>query len=288
MARKYRTLMTPPETTSAHPVKSPKARPHTHHRMAGQFTGNFTGNLTGNFTGKTTNPLKTKEEPHSEEEMHALFARLDKVRENERKRLAREIHDDLGQKLSLLRYEVVSLGMNRKARLSGMLEASNLLLKQIDDAIHSVRAIVTDLRPAVLDLGLVAGIEWLAQEFRRQTEISFRLRINCCQINLGDDRATTIFRIVQESLTNIVRHAKASQIDLAMEMHENCVHIEVADNGIGMPANALAKIHSTGIAGMRERIRQLHGEISIASQPGKGTTLTFKIPLCERRNGRAN
>jgi len=284
MARKYRDFMNSPETTGFHPIKCHKARQIIRQKMVGQFSGQFTGQ----FNGISTAPLLAAENSRSNHEVRALFARLDKVRENERKRLAREIHDDLGQKLALLRYEVLLLGMNVKDHSASLPEATNLLLKQVDDAIHSLRAIVTDLRPAVLDLGLVAGVEWLAQEFRRQTELSFRLRIGCSEINLDDDRATTIFRIVQESLTNIVRHAQASQIDLAMEMHENCVHIEVADNGIGMPSNALAKAHSTGITGMRERVKLLNGEFAIASQPGKGSTLKFKIPLCERRNGRAS
>ena len=225
--------------------------------------------------------LRNVDRPHASGEMRTLFARLDQVRESERKRLAREIHDDLGQKLNLMRYEVALMSNQTQKSLA---ETSAKLLKQIDEVIDSVRAIVSDLRPAVLDLGLVAGVEWLTQDFRRRTGLVCQLNLGCADIDLVDARATTVFRIVQESLTNITRHAQASQVRIDLDQRDHFIHISVSDDGIGIPAEALRKPGSMGIAGMRERVRLLNGEISIASQPGHGTALSFTIPLGERRN----
>lgn len=229
--------------------------------------------------------LKTKEAEltQSRQKLRNLAAHLDRVREYERRHLAREIHDELGQKLTSLRFEVAMLSSGLDAPNAEMSRTAAALLKQIDDTIESVRAIASDLRPAVLDLGLAAAIEWQVGEFRRRTGIPCNLRINDEDIGLDNDRATAIFRVVQESLTNIIRHANASELELVLDKSPDSLHLLISDNGVGMAEDVLKESRAFGIAGMRERVRLLNGSMNISSRPGKGTKLRIIIPIKERR-----
>jgi PAS domain S-box-containing protein len=230
-------------------------------------------------------PLKEKELEltQSHQQLRNLSAHLDRVREYERRHLAREIHDELGQRLTTLRFEVAMLTPGLDMPNPDLSTSAAVLLKQIDETIESVRAIASDLRPAVLDLGLAAAVEWQVQEVRRRTGIACRLKISHDEIGLDNDRATNVFRIVQESLTNIIRHASASEIDLVLEKDEDSLNIQITDNGVGMQESALQKSRSFGIVGMRERVHLLNGSISIISHPGKGAQLKITIPMKERR-----
>ncbi len=230
-------------------------------------------------------PLKVKEAEltQSRQQLRELSAHLDRVREEERRHLAREIHDELGQKLTALRFEVALLGTGTEPLPPGLSGAVASLLEQIDDTIKAARAIASDLRPAVLDLGLVAAIEWQVQEFRRRTGIACTLKLGDEHITLDNERATAVFRIVQESLTNIFRHAGASKVQLTMGLNRDMLQVQVTDNGGGMSKEALKKARSFGIAGMRERALLLGGEMEISSRPGRGTKLNVTIPLHEER-----
>jgi PAS domain S-box-containing protein len=224
----------------------------------------------------------------SRKQLRELAAHLDRARENERRHLAREIHDELGQKLTALRFEVALLAVNGNLRLS-LPDTAAALLKLVDETIEAVRNIASDLRPAVLDLGLVAAIDWQLQQLRRRTGIATVLNASDEEINLDDEaRATAVFRIIQESLTNIVRHADADQVEVSLHKTDGSLHIRVADNGVGMAADALRKAKSFGIAGMRERVLLLGGELTISGQPGRGTRLHLSIPLHDRRSGERN
>ena len=225
---------------------------------------------------------KEAELTRSRQLLRSLSAHLEHVREEERMRLAREIHDELGQKLTALRFEVAMLG--KAAEPPSLSQSVPTLLKMIDDTIESVRAIASDLRPAVLDLGLVAALEWQIQDFRRRTSIDCTFKASDDDIHLENNRATALFRIVQECLTNIVRHAAASKVRLVLNKMGERLHIQVSDNGIGLAADALSKSRSFGIAGMRERVLLLDGVLDISSHRGHGTTLLFSIPLQERRD----
>ncbi len=232
--------------------------------------------------------LKEKETAltESRQQLRDLSAHFDKVREDERKHLAREIHDDLGQKLTSLRFDVALLGSGMNLSQPELSRTALSLIRQIDDTIEAVRAIASDLRPAVLDLGLAAAIEWQVQEFCRRTGIACSLSLDAGEISLDNQRATAVFRIVQESLTNVARHANASSIQLTMRMSEDAgqLHILVADNGVGMDVDTMNPSRSFGIAGMRERALLLGGKMEISSRAGHGTRLKFSIPLRERRH----
>lgn len=224
---------------------------------------------------------KEAELTRSRQLLRSLSAHLEHVREEERMRLSREIHDELGQKLTALRFEVAML--SQVAEPPGLSQAVPTLLKMIDDTLESVRAIASDLRPAVLDLGLVAALEWQVQDFRRRTGIDCNLMARGDEIRLENDRATALFRIVQECLTNIVRHAAASKVRVVLDKLGEFLCMQVTDNGVGLAADALSKNRSFGIAGMRERVLLLGGALEISSRPGLGTTLHFTIPLEQSR-----
>lgn len=225
--------------------------------------------------------LKEKEAEltRSEQKLRNLSEHLDRVRENERRHLAREIHDELGQKLTSLRFQVAMLSAGINAPQADLSQTANALLRQIDETIESVRAIASDLRPAVLDLGLTAAVEWQLQEFHRRTGINYKLHISDADIPLDNDRATAVFRIIQESLTNVIRHANASEISLRIDKADDVLKLRFSDNGIGIQPDSLEKSRSFGIAGMRERVRLLDGNLTIRSRPGHGVQININIPL---------
>jgi PAS domain S-box-containing protein len=227
--------------------------------------------------------VKEVELTQSHQKLRNLSAHLDQVRESERRHLAREIHDELGQKLTSLRFQVAMLSAGINSPQTDLSQTANSLLRQIDETIESVRAIASDLRPAVLDLGLTAAVEWQLQELRRRTGIAYNLKISDEDIPLDNDRATAVFRIIQESLTNVIRHAKASEITLKMEKKGDVLTIRITDNGIGIALDGMEKTRAFGIAGMRERVRLLDGTLIIRSRPGHGVQIMVNIPLKDRR-----
>ena len=207
--------------------------------------------------------------------LQALTARLQSVREEERTHIAREIHDELGQQLTAMRFDLISL-RNRQMQIFAKGEPRELLVKRfsdltgmIDAMIADVRRIATELRPAILDtFGLSAAIEWLAEDFQKRT------KIRCVYEGIDDvamDRelSTTLFRICQESLTNIARHAEASEAHIRLKADEEWLSLEVNDNGKGISPEVLINTRSLGVAGMSERARIAGGEFIIESGRGE-------------------
>jgi len=153
-----------------------------------------------------------------------------------------------------------------------------LALQHLDATVKTVRAIINNLRPTTLDLGLNAAIEWQVAEFRRRTGIACELLMNEKEIAVDEARATSLFRILQESLTNVIRHAKASLVVVDLHQERDRLVMKIADNGIGIQPGPHAG-NSFGLVGMEERVLALNGEFDIAGVPGKGTTITVHIPL---------
>jgi signal transduction histidine kinase len=216
----------------------------------------------------------------SQEGLRELAAHQERVKEDERKRIAREIHDDLGQNLLALRIEVSVLDTHTKA-YPVLGKSIRILLEQIDTTMKSVRAIINNLRPPVLDLGLQAAIEWLVAQFRERSGIACTLVIDHAGVEytLDDERATTVFRIVQESLTNVSRHARATRVEISLRRVGDRLQVTVADNGIGRFPGDKRKPRSFGLVGIKERLHALDGTFHIHSTPGSGTKLTFSIPI---------
>ncbi|UUZ50190.1 histidine kinase [Massilia sp. B-10] len=177
----------------------------------------------------------------SHQNLRRLAAHADQIKEGERKRIAREIHDDLGQNLLALRIEADMLATRTHERHPRLHTRARSTLSQIDATIKSVRQIINDLRPNVLDLGLSAAVEWQIAEFKRRTGIACELIDEPKEVLLGDHAATAFFRILQESLSNIVRHAHATSVRVELRSNGRLLTMTVSDNGIGLGARNAAR-----------------------------------------------
>jgi PAS domain S-box-containing protein len=225
----------------------------------------------------------------SREQLRALAARLQVIREEERADIAREVHDELGHELTSLKMDLMWLGEkmgegNHGVRRKGLGERVERMRQSLDRTMHRVRRISTELRPGILDhLGLDAAIEWQSQEFQERTGILCELTLPRCPVTLAKDPATGVFRIFQEILTNAVRHAEATRVEVRLEEHEGDFTLTVQDDGRGIKEDEIEGPRSLGILGMRERARMLGGEITFHGDPGKGTTVAIRIPVQESR-----
>ncbi|WP_426196020.1 CHASE domain-containing protein [Massilia sp. DWR3-1-1] len=215
----------------------------------------------------------------SNENLRRLAAHVNNIREDERKRIAREIHDDLGQNLLALRIEADMLSQRTSARQPRLHERALATLRQIDATIKSVRQIINDLRPNVLDLGVNAAVDWQISEFRRRTGIDCQLIENDEEIAVSDECATALFRILQESLSNISRHAKATRVKVELSVAHGAISMTVSDNGVGVRHSGRHKAGSFGLVGIEERMNILNGEFSLVSSPGGGTTIHIAMPV---------
>lgn len=205
------------------------------------------------------------------------------VKEDERRRIAREIHDELGQTLLALRLDVSLLEARTRHSHPLLNQRVRDAQKQLDATMKAVRSIINNLRPSVLDLGLTAAIEWQVNEFRRRSGIACDLEMDAEDYALDDQLATTLFRILQESLTNVIQHAHATHVLVDLRRQGASLGMRIVDNGIGMPRAPHSKKNSFGLIGVEERVHALNGEFSIDSKPGEGTILSVSIPLGQAR-----
>jgi PAS domain S-box-containing protein len=227
-----------------------------------------------------------RELQRSFQELHALNARLESVREEERTRLARELHDRLGQTLTAIRIDLASL--RATPRREQQLPRIDAISGLVEETIHAVRRISTELRPGILDdLGLAATVEWAAEEFQARTGIECQVALPGSGLAIDGERATALYRIFQEALTNIARHARATQVTIGLVQDDCHLSLDVRDNGHGIAAEQLSASGSLGILGMRERAMLLGGEFTIAGEPGRGTTVRVRIPIADRAQAAA-
>jgi PAS domain S-box-containing protein len=240
------------------------------------------GRLLGHFGIQRDVTLRRQEENEvlrSRQELRDLTARLQLVREEERTNIAREVHDELGQALTGLKIDLAWL-KSRMADRPALLERVQSIIVRIDGAMDTVRRIATDLRPSVLDeLGLVAAVEWQCQEFERTTGITTQLEVQAGHPELETSCATTVFRILQEGLTNVARHAAATRVEVALRVSAEELTLGVRDNGCGISETALSSRRSLGLIGIRERAIACGGKLVIRGVRGHGTTLALRIPL---------
>lgn len=214
------------------------------------------------------------------QQLRDLAARLQTVREEERTNVAREIHDELGQACTAIKMDLALIGRKSTKRQT-QLRAKVLSAMQLaDNMIASLRRIASELRPRTLDdLGLTAALEWQAQEFESRTGIQCNLILPPEPLTLDPERSTAIFRIFQESLTNVVRHARATRVAARLERQRDELILEVRDNGKGIDTQEPRVRRSLGLLGMQERALLLNGVLGIEGVPGVGTTMTLRIPL---------
>jgi two-component system, NarL family, sensor histidine kinase UhpB len=220
----------------------------------------------------------------SSRQLRALSARLQSIREEERTRIAREIHDELGQTLTGLRLDIAYL--EGKLKLYGEIDKDLLqsqfesMISLVDSSIQNVRRIATELRPQVLDdLGLIPALEWQTAEFQSRTKISCTLKTNVEDIQIDPDRSTALFRILQESLTNVARHSNASEVNVELHATGNNLTLTVSDNGKGIAEMNIPSLKSLGLLGMKERAHMLGGMLNIKGRPGHGTIVSVELPI---------
>lgn len=215
-----------------------------------------------------------------QEELRELASHLQIIREEERSRIAREIHDELGQQLTGIKFDLSWL---KKKLHDSPLDILNKLkdaMVTMDDTMKKVRQIATQLRPSVLDdLGLIAAMEWQSYEFQKRFDIKTEFISVDATIAVPADIATALFRVYQESLTNVLRHAAAKQVTTVLTIDNNNLILEISDNGIGFEMSEIENKKTLGITGIRERTIMMRGNFHMESQKGKGTRLTIQVPL---------
>ncbi|MGZ4989643.1 MAG: PAS domain S-box protein [Methylobacter sp.] len=229
------------------------------------------------------------ERKQHEKALRNLSSHLVTAREDERTRIARDVHDQLGSILAVLKMDLSWLAKQLPKELLKCHEKVAVMNMHLKDAIESVRKIITDLRPSILDdFGILAAIEWKIDEFRQQTGMQCVLTVSKENIVIDKNRDIAIFRIIQEALTNIALHSEATKVTVDIEGDANNLIMKITDNGCGMTK---AQMHSSGkygILGMHERARHFGGELTIVSSPGKGTALELKMPLNSPESGSYN
>jgi len=216
----------------------------------------------------------------SQLQLRKLSHSLQSIREDEKTRIAREVHDELGQMLTALKMELFCFEKDLQSNPDCLHEKVVSMGGLVDTTINSVRRIATELRPQILDVcGLMDAIKWQAQDYQNRTGIKCKLNLAESDIKLDKGLSTSLFRVFQEALTNVARHAKATEIEIALQFEPDDLIMTIQDNGIGIDPEQLHNSDSLGLLGIRERINFWKGRLIINSEPHSGTTLKAHIPL---------
>lgn len=228
-----------------------------------------------------TNKVKVEEELlRSRDQLKKLTEYLQSAREEERARIAREVHDDLGQTLTAIKMDIVSLQKNKSIKEQDYSEKLKGMLNAVNHSIRTIQRIGTELRPKLLDdLGLVSAIEWQAQEFQKRSGINCAINVLTEELNLSPDSNLTVFRIFQEALTNIARHSQASNVIITIYSADLNLILSIADDGIGIPESKLIASSSIGLIGMKERAEIVGAEVEIKTKKNKGTEIIVSVPI---------
>ena len=220
-----------------------------------------------------------EEQRRSREQLRALAAHVESVREQERVRIAREIHDELGQSLTCMGMDLAFLDRQIDPDNKEAAARVAALVELVKDTIRCVRRISSELRPSILDdLGLGAAIEWLANDFETRTHIQCTVEVPE-DLSLSFELATPLFRVCQEALTNVTRHAGATSVSIWLACSDTDIALDIKDNGRGITEEEIRRYGSLGLLGMKERIGILGGTLDVAGKPGGGTALSIRIPL---------
>ncbi|WP_426338801.1 histidine kinase [Pseudoduganella sp. S-14] len=225
---------------------------------------------------------RTAELQHENEQLRQLSAHMATVKEEERKRIAREIHDELGQNLLALKMDIVQLNERMGGRQTRFARRVASALDNIDATLRSVRGIMNELRPSVLDLGLAAALEWLVNDFRHRSSLHYELALpgDGDLAAIDSETGLVLFRIVQEALVNVLRHSRASQVAVRLAVEDEVALLEVEDNGIGIAPSCRERPGSFGLIGMQERADALHGSFTLNEyEAGAGCCVTVRLPL---------
>ena len=219
----------------------------------------------------------------AEEALRALSAKLRSAREEEGTRIAREIHDELGGALTGVKWDLEKINtiLNASTNFSDVQKRLDSMTTTIEATINTVRRIASELRPGVLDdLGLVAAIEWQVEQFQARTGLQCHWTNKANEVELDREKATAVFRILQEILTNVLRHAQATDLYVKLSRTKHHFELEVKDNGRGITKSQRMNSRSLGLLGMKERALLVGGDVRITGKEGQGTTVLVRVPLC--------
>lgn len=235
------------------------------------------------WEGIMTNITQSKNEKNEIERAHHLLAELtahmEQINEQDRQRIAREIHDDLGGNLTAIKIGLAAITKRLDPNQTLLLAKAKQLEDIVDQTVEATHRISSDLRPDILNLGIVAAIEWLARQFKKNIGIECTFITNAEDIPVTSEQSIALFRICQESLNNIAKHAHASLVTITLSTSALEVELQVADDGIGISPSNHHKANTFGLRGMAERISILHGNLSISSAASKGTLISARLPL---------
>lgn len=236
------------------------------------------------WEGIMTNITQSKNEKHeieqSRQRLAELSAHMEQIKEQERQRIGREIHDDLGGNLTAIKIGLSSIVKRIKPDQTELLEKAKQLEGIVDNTFEAAHRISGDLRPNILELGIVAAIEWQTKEFEKQIGVTSVFTSNQQELSVTQDQAITLFRICQEALFNIAKHAKAKLVKVALTADDREITLEVVDDGIGIEPSDMLKANSYGLRGMSERLTLLNGSFNIQRVAKSGTRIVVKLP-CE-------
>ena len=234
------------------------------------------------WSGIMTNITQSKHEKYELEQsrarLAALSAHLNTVKEEERSRIAREIHDDLGGNLTVIKIGLASLIKRLPADQRALIEKSQDLKAVVDQTFEAAHRISGDLRPNILELGIVAALDWQAKEFEKQMGVPCSFVTNQQEAKGTTEQATTLFRVCQEAMSNIAKYAKATRVDIALLFSNEDIKMYITDDGIGINPGDIMKPNAFGLRGMEERVAALQGKFSIEKAPEKGTNVTVILP----------
>jgi len=233
----------------------------------------------GIMTNISASKHEHEESLRSRERLAELTAHIEQAKEDERARIARELHDDLGGNLTAIKMALAMLSARLPPDQPALLEKATYVDDLVDRTIEAVHRISLDLRPSTLDLGLVAALEWQAREFEKRMGIAVVMRCRDKDLELESDHATALFRIFQEALTNIAKHAAATRVTVSLRRQRNLLTLSICDNGRGVQATDRLKPQSFGLRGMSERASALGGTLALSAAPGGGTMVTIKTRL---------
>lgn len=213
-------------------------------------------------------------------QLHNLNSHLETNRDEEKKRIAREIHDEVGQALSILKIDLAWLKNHLPRRKKFLFEKIEEMSSFIDQTIQKVQKISQELRSSVLEnLEFTAVIAWQLEDFQRHTGIPCQCLMRIKEVNLDQDSCSALYRVVQESLTNILRHAHATSVQVIVEKETSNLRVMIIDDGIGIPRERIYDPKSLGLIGIRERICALEGKVKFIGRHGQGTTVLVALPL---------
>jgi PAS domain S-box-containing protein len=234
-----------------------------------------------NYVALLTERKRIEEElRESREQLRELSRETHSVLEEERRRIAREIHDQLGQELSLFQLELGLIQDQLLQTQQDLRKKLKSMSARVDSSIRTVQKISADLRPTLLDnLGLGAAVEWAVKEFQKRTKIRCHISIQPAEVKVDQDRSTALFRALQEGLTNVLRHAKATKVSIQLTKTHDAIVLAIRDNGVGIQRKQINDSKSVGLTGMRERVRPWGGKVVITGEPREGTEITVTVPM---------